>query len=45
VASRQFSEESKGITVVINLDADLLGEVVDFVVGKPAINHDIYSIP
>ncbi len=44
-ASAQLGRERKDIAAVVNLDADLLGEEVDFVEGKPVINHEIYPVP
>ncbi|MNM96303.1 isoform II [compost metagenome] len=44
-ASAQLGRERRDIDAVINLDADLLGEEVGFVDGKPVINHEIYPVP
>lgn len=44
-ASAQLGRERGDINAVINLDADLLGEYVGFVDGKPVVNHTIYSVP
>jgi hypothetical protein len=44
-ASAKLGRERKDIAAVINLDGDLLGEEVDFVDGKPVINHKIYPVP
>lgn len=44
-AGAQLGRERDDIDAVINLDADLLGEYVDFVGGKPVINDKIYPLP
>jgi dienelactone hydrolase len=44
-ASAELGRERSDIGAVINLDADLLGEEVGFVDGKPVINDKIYPVP
>jgi dienelactone hydrolase len=44
-ASVQLGRERHDINAVINLDADLLGEYLGYVDGKPVINKEIYPIP
>ncbi|WP_433946547.1 alpha/beta hydrolase family protein [Paenibacillus sp. SN-8-1] len=44
-ASVQLGRERKDIDAVINLDADLLGEVLGIENGKAVINHEIYPVP
>lgn len=44
-ASAQVARERKDIGAVVNLDADLLGEYVDFVNGKRVMNDTVYPAP
>ncbi|MNW45643.1 isoform II [compost metagenome] len=44
-ASVQLGRERKDVNAVINLDADLLGEVEGIANGKPVINQEIYPVP
>lgn len=44
-ASAKLGRERHDIGAVINLDADLLGEYVDFVDGKEVVNKEIYPVP
>jgi dienelactone hydrolase len=44
-ASGQVARERADIDAVVNLDADLLGEYLDFVDGEAVINDKIYPVP
>lgn len=44
-ASVKLGRELDYISAVINLDADLLGEELGYIDGKPVINTDIYPAP
>ncbi|RFB12709.1 acetylhydrolase [Bacillus sp. HNG] len=44
-AAAKLGRDRNDITAVINLDADLLGEVLGVENGKPVINKDIYPVP
>lgn len=44
-AGAQLGRERGDIDAVINLDADLLGEYLDFADGKYVINDKIYPVP
>jgi dienelactone hydrolase len=44
-ASAQVARERDDIDAVINLDADLIGEYLDYVDGKTVINDKIYPVP
>lgn len=44
-AAAKLGRDRNDIAAVINLDADLLGEVVGFEDGKPVINKEIYPVP
>jgi dienelactone hydrolase len=45
VASAQVGRERKDIGAVIDLDADLFGEYLDYVDGKYVMNDKIYPVP
>jgi dienelactone hydrolase len=44
-ASAQVGRERTDIGAVIDLDADLSGEYLDYVDGKPVINDQLYPVP
>jgi dienelactone hydrolase len=44
-ASAQVARERSDIGAMINLDADLLGEYLEYVDGKYVMNHTIYPVP
>jgi dienelactone hydrolase/FtsH-binding integral membrane protein len=44
-SSAQVARERNDIGAVINLDADLAGEYVDFVNGKEVLNDKVYPVP
>jgi len=44
-ASAQVARERNDIDAVINLDADLLGEYLDYVDGKYVMNDKVYPVP
>jgi dienelactone hydrolase len=44
-ASAQVARERNDINAVINLDADLLGEYLDYVDGKYVMNDKVYPVP
>lgn len=44
-ATAQVARERNDIDAVINLDADLLGEYLDYVNGKYVLNDKIYPVP
>ena len=44
-AAAQVARERNDIGAVINLDADLLGEYLDYVDGKYVVNDKIYPVP
>ncbi len=44
-SSAQVARERKDIDAVINLDADLHGEYVDFVNGREVLNTSTYPVP
>jgi dienelactone hydrolase len=44
-ASAQVARERNDIDAVINLDADLLGEYLDYVNGKYVMNDQVYPVP
>ena len=44
-ASVQLGRERNDISAVIDLDGSMIGEVLDYVDGKPIINKEIYPIP
>ncbi len=44
-SSAQVARERNDIEAVINLDADLAGEYVDFVDGKRVLNDKVYPVP
>jgi dienelactone hydrolase len=44
-SSAQVARERNDIDAVINLDADLAGEYVDFVNGKEVLNDKVYPVP
>ena len=44
-ASAQVARERNEIDAVINLDADLLGEYLDYVDGKYVMNDKVYPVP
>jgi dienelactone hydrolase len=44
-SSAQVARERNDIAAVVNLDADLGGEYVDFVDGKEVLNDTVYPVP
>jgi dienelactone hydrolase len=44
-ASAQVARERNDISAVVNLDADLLGEYVDYAGGKRVLNATVYPVP
>jgi dienelactone hydrolase len=44
-SSAQVARERKDIDAVINLDADLQGEYLDYVDGKEVMNTKVYPVP
>jgi predicted dienelactone hydrolase len=44
-SSAQLARERTDIGAVVNLDADLSGEYVDFVNGKRVLNDTVYPVP
>ena len=44
-SSAQVARERNGIGAVVNLDADLGGEYVDYVNGKYVLNDSVYPVP
>ena len=44
-ASAQVARERNDIDAVINLDADLFGEYLDYVNGKYVLNDKVYPVP
>ena len=44
-SSAQVARERNDIDAVINLDADLAGEYLDFVDGKDVMNDKVYPVP
>lgn len=44
-ASAELGRERRDIAAVVSLDADLLGEEVGVVNGKPVFNHEPYPVP
>jgi hypothetical protein len=44
-ASAQVARERNDIDAVINLDADLHGEYLDYVDGKDVMNDKVYPVP
>jgi dienelactone hydrolase len=44
-SSAQVARERNDIGAVVNLDADLAGEYVDFVNGKKVLNEVVYPVP
>jgi dienelactone hydrolase len=44
-SSAQVARERSDIAAVVNLDADLGGEYVDFVDGKEVLNDTVYPVP
>lgn len=44
-ASVQLGRERNDIGAVIDIDGSMLGEVLDYINGKPVINEEIYPVP
>jgi dienelactone hydrolase len=44
-AAAQLGRERAGIDAVVDLDADLLGDYVDFVDGQEVVNDEPYPVP
>ncbi len=44
-SSAQVARERNDIGAVVNLDADMAGEYVDFVNGKEVLNDTVYPVP
>lgn len=44
-AAAKLGRDGNDIAAVINLDADLLGEIIGYEDGKPVINKEIYPVP
>lgn len=44
-SAAQVARQRTDISAVVNLDADLAGEYVDFVNGKTVLNNTVYPVP
>jgi dienelactone hydrolase len=44
-SAAQVARERNDISAVVNLDADMAGEYVDFVNGKEVLNDTVYPVP